>query len=87
MVDIENFLYIGETYDRATDSLDGAARFVIDYATMPFKLLVDIDAAIHIPILRTWAEVRIYFSRIQVVLFINVSDNPFHYLFARSPSM
>ena len=58
-VDLEDFLYIGNSYDENTDSIEGAAIFVIDYATAPFKLLVDIEAAIHIPILRTWGSVKI----------------------------
>ena len=40
--------------------LTSASRFVIDYAAPPnFRLLVDIQAAIAIPILRSYGEVTI----------------------------
>ena len=56
---IGDFLEIGGTYNRYAKRVEGSAKFVVDYETVPFKLFVDIEAAIFIPILKTFGRVDI----------------------------
>jgi hypothetical protein len=58
-INLGDFLQIGKTYNPGTGLVDGDAKFLIDYATANFKLLVDIQAAIAIPMLKTFATVNI----------------------------
>jgi len=58
-IKLGDFLEIGNSYNEATQSIEGDAIFLIDYATVPFKLLVDIEGAIGIPALKTYGEVDI----------------------------
>jgi len=58
-IKLGDFLEIGNSYNDATQRIEGDAIFLIDYSTIPFKLLVDIEGAIGIPALKTYGEVDI----------------------------
>ena len=58
-VDIEEFLYIGSDFNDDTKEMDGAAIFLVDYATLGPSLLVEIDADIYIPLLRTTGSIKV----------------------------
>lgn len=53
------FLEVGNSYNSDTGKIEGNATFLIDYTTVPFELIVDIEGAIGIPALKTYGEVDI----------------------------
>jgi len=52
-------LAFGNSYNDATKSVEGNAVFLVDYKSLPFELLVQIEGAISIPKLKTYGEVNI----------------------------
>ena len=58
----DGILEIGGSYNENSRSVVGDATFLIDYATVPLSLLVEIEAAINIPVLKSYATVNISIS-------------------------
>ena len=55
----EDFILIGNTYDPESKRVTGDARFYIDLQTAPLAVAVDIDAAIYIPMLKSYGYVTV----------------------------
>ena len=53
-ISLGDFLTIGNSYNDTTERVEGDAYFLIDYTTVPFSLLVQIEGAIGIPALKTY---------------------------------
>lgn len=61
-ITIGSILEIGGGLNPSTNAVEGDALFLIDYETFPPKLLVQIEGAVGIPILKTYGAVNISIS-------------------------
>lgn len=55
----DDFIHIGESYDPEREEVSGDASFYIDLQTVPLSVAIDIEAAIHIPMLKSYGYVDI----------------------------